>query len=152
PFLCCPGGGNRLVDKDGIALRECALARKRSRCEHVLVRTSEGRKRVYHRAAGCGSPLWPMTGRPWRGRAALYIKRHLRRFFDYLVLDEVHQEAGAATAQANAAGSLAAACKQVIALTGTLLNGYAESLRPFLFRLAPGSLVREGLGWSDTTA
>src|SRR5262249_13451898 len=43
-------------------------------------------------------------------------------------------------------------CKQVIALTGTLLNGYAESLRPLLFRLAPGSLVREGLGWSDATA
>src|SRR5207248_366983 len=56
------------------------------------------------------------------------------------------------TAQGHAAGALAAACRKVLALTGTLIGGYAEHLRPLLFRLAPGSLVEEGLGWSQATA
>ena len=76
----------------------------------------------------------------------------MRRFFTYLVLDEVHEEKGADTAQGHAAAALAASCQKVIALTGTLIGGYAEHLRPLLFRLAPRSLVREGLGWSNATA
>src|SRR5262249_23697156 len=40
-------------------------------------------------------------------------------------------------------------CKRTIALTGTLLGGYAEHVRPLLFRLAPRSLVQEGFDWSD---
>ena len=47
---------------------------------------------------------------------------------------------------------MAASCRKVVALTGTLIGGYAEHLRPLLFRLSPGSLIREGLGWSDATA
>ena len=41
-------------------------------------------------------------------------------------------------------GALASACRKVIALTGTLIGGYAEHLRPLLFRLSAGSLVRRG--------
>ena len=85
-------------------------------------------------------------------RPALYIKRRLRRFFTYLILDEIHEEKGADTAQGHAAGALAAAGCRVIALTGTLIGGYAEHLRPLLFRLSPGSLIQEGLGWSNLTA
>jgi SNF2 family DNA or RNA helicase len=33
-----------------------------------------------------------------------------------------------------------------------LIGGYAEHLRPLLFRLSPESLVQEGLSWSDATA
>jgi hypothetical protein len=40
----------------------------------------------------------------------------------------------------------------VKALTGTLNGGYAEHLRPLLFRLAPGSLIQEGLSWANATA
>jgi hypothetical protein len=93
-----------------------------------------------------------MTGDIRRYEPARFIQRRLRRFFRYLVLDEVHEEKGSDTAQGHAAAALASACRQVIALTGTLIGGYAEHLRPLLFRLAPGSLVREGLGWSDATA
>ena len=101
---------------------------------------------------GCGSPLWQMTGELWRYEPALFIKRHLRHFFTYLVLDEVHEEKGSDTAQGHAAGALAACCRKVIALTGTLIGGYAEHLRPLLFRLTPRSLIQEGLGWSQATA
>lgn len=47
---------------------------------------------------------------------------------------------------------MAACCQKVVALTGTLIGGYAEHLRPLLFRLSPGSLIQEGLGWSQVTA
>src|SRR5262249_51398193 len=83
---------------------------------------------------------------------ALLIKRRLRHFFKYLVLDEVHEEKGSDTAQGHAAAALTSSCRKVIALTGTLIGGYAEHLRPLLFRLAPSSLIGEGLGWSDATA
>jgi hypothetical protein len=93
-----------------------------------------------------------MTGELGRYEPALFIKRHLRHFFRYLILDEIHEEKGATTAQGHAAGVLAACCGKVLALTGTLIGGYAEHLRPLLFRLSPRSLVQEGLGWSQATA
>ena len=87
-----------------------------------------------------------------RYEPALFIKRHLKNYFEYLILDEIHEEKGADTAQGHAAGALVASCRKVIALTGTLIGGYAEHLRPLLFRLSPGSLFQEGLGWSDVMA
>jgi hypothetical protein len=96
---------------------------------------------------GCGAALWQNTGELRRWEPALLIKRRLPQFFRYLVLDEAHETKGPDTAQGHAAGALAAACGKVIALTGTLIGGYAEHLRPLLFRLAPGSLVSEGLTW-----
>jgi SNF2 family DNA or RNA helicase len=93
-----------------------------------------------------------MSGQIRRYEPALFIKRHLQHFFRYLILDEVHEEKGLDTAQGHAAGALAASCRKVIALTGTLIGGLAEHLRPLLFRLAPRSLVQEGLGWSNATA
>lgn len=105
-----------------------------------------------HLVEGCGSPLWRMNGQLRRYVPALYIKRRLRNFFRYLILDEAHEEKRATTAHGHAAGALASCCRKVIALTGTLIGGFAEHLRPLLFRLAPRSLVREGLGWSNATA
>jgi hypothetical protein len=165
PFLRCPHCGGRLVDKERLPLEQGALKCKRSRCEHVLVldrskpfmitEGHDGTKRSapnWHMKKGCGSALWTMTGELRRYEPALYIKRKLRDYFKYLVLDEVHELKGQATGQGNAAASLAAACRKTIALTGTLTGGLAEHLRPLLFRLAPSSLVHEGLGWSDATA
>ena len=61
---------------------------------------------------GCGSPLWQMTGELRRYEPALYIKRRLRNFFGYLILDEVHEEKGLDTAQGHAAGALAAVAER----------------------------------------
>src|ERR1043166_2120914 len=163
-FLRCPQCGRRLVDEDRIPLEEgrpaaagragTGLWKRRASCEWALgnaevANDSEDGNRLVE---GCGSPLWQMHGEIWRYEPALYIKRHLRGFFKYLILDEVHEEKGAETAQGHAAGALASACSKVIALTGTLIGGYAEHLRPLLFRLSPRSLVQEGLGWSNVTA
>jgi hypothetical protein len=165
-FLRCPHCGLRLVtqDREPVALGKSAktgqagsgLWRRRARCEWVLTNhracTDPDHESGNRLQAGCGSPLWQMHGELWRYEPALYIKRHLKHFFKYVILDEVHEEKGADTAQGHAAGALAASCRKLIALTGTLIGGYAEHLRSLLFRLAPASLVQEGLGWSQVTA
>jgi len=162
-FLRCPQCGLRLVDdkreplfvgtpgKDGLS--GTGLWRKRLKCEWVLSSNATDQDPEEGQAdrlvKGCGNQLWQMTNELRRYEPALFIKRRLRNYFKYLVLDEIHEEKGADTAQGNAAGALVASCRKVIALTGTLIGGYAEHLRPLLFRLSPGSLVQEGLGWSD---
>lgn len=97
----------------------------------------------------CGEQLWQFNRDIDRWEPAWYIKRHLKGFFRYLVLDEVHEEKSASSAQANAAGSLIAACRYTLALTGTLIGGYADHIRPLLFRLCPRSVVEEGFSWSE---
>lgn len=165
-YLRCPQCGRRLVTEDREPLQVgkpatsarpgTGLWKRRAKCEWVLTNRRSpndfGAEDGDRLVEGCGSSLWQMNGELWRYEPALYIKRHLRGFFKYLILDEVHEEKGADTAQGNAAGALAASCKKVIALTGTLIGGYAEHLRPLLFRLSPHSLVNEGLSWSTVTA
>lgn len=161
-FLRCPNCGLRLVNEDRESLflgkpakdghSGTGLWKRRTKCEWVLTNDHPDQDDGDRLVEGCGSPLWQMNGELWRYEPALFIKRHLRGFFKYLILDEVHEEKGADTAQGHAAGALAACCQKVIALTGTLIGGYAEHLRPLLFRLSPGSLVQEGLGWSNATA
>jgi hypothetical protein len=143
PWLRCPTCGGRLVDERSAALEMGDLGKRRMRCEQVL--NPDGGVPL----DGCCSPLWQYTSELWRWEPAKYIHKHLRRFFTYLVLDEVHEEKSATTAQGNAAGALAAACKKVIALTGTMIGGYAEHIRPLMFRLCPRSLVDEGLSWNE---
>jgi tRNA A37 threonylcarbamoyladenosine biosynthesis protein TsaE len=156
-YIRCPQCGRRLVNDKKEPLREGQLGKKRLACKFTLYQRGEP---IYHqhegwkRATGselhkgCGSQLWQMIRDPNRYTPATYIKRRLKRFFDYLVVDEIHEEKGQDTAQGHAAGALISAVKKVIALTGTLIGGKAEHLRPLLFRLAPRSLIQEGLSWT----
>ncbi len=164
-FIRCPQCGRRLVDdkrepilvgqpgKNGLS--GTGLWKRRFRCEWVLSDSKLANEADDGHAdrlvEGCGSALWQMTGEFHRYEPALYIKRRLKGFFRYLVADELHEEKGADTAQGHSLAALASSCRKVIALTGTLIGGYAEHLRPLLFRLSPSSLVQEGLGWADAT-
>jgi hypothetical protein len=74
-----------------------------------------------------------------------YIKRRLNGYFDFFICDEVHELKGAATAQGNAFGTLASCCKKTIALTGTLLGGYASHMFYLNYRLNPQAMLAEGL-------
>lgn len=130
----CPTCGAQIVDGDDKPTDPKALAKKRHTC------------------GSCKTSLWQMTGDLWRYEPALFIKRHLKHFFEYLILDEVHETKSAETAQGNASAALIAASKKVIALTGTLIGGYADHLRPLLFRMAPASLVGDGFEWDKPTA
>ena len=134
-FLYCPYCSAQVVkttakDAAGVAITMEALANKKHSCEK------------------CDEPLWQYIRKPDRFEPAKFIHKQVRKL-DYLIVDEVHENKGADTAQANAVGSLAASARKVIAMTGTLIGGYAEHLRPLLFRLSPASLIAEGFTWSE---
>jgi hypothetical protein len=133
PQNVCPVCYQPPMDEKGLLIAPEELAKKRYKCSNE----------------NCGEPLWTMTGEINRFEPARFIHKKLRGFFDYLVLDEVHEEKSADTAQGHAAGSLAAACDKVIALTGTLIGGLAEHIRPLLFRLSPATVVAEQLSWHE---
>lgn len=79
-----------------------------------------------------------------------YIKRKIRRgWFDVAIFDELHELKGDNTAQGVAFGILAGRCHKTIGLTGTLVDGYAASLHPLLFRSDPNTLLRLGYGADD---
>ncbi|HVX09961.1 MAG TPA: helicase-related protein [Pirellulales bacterium] len=150
----CPRCGSPIVDPNkGTPISHAKLSKKRHYCQAELVRADGTLARdECGQPMQCNEPLWTFTRKINRWEPARFIKKHLPHFFDYFIVDEVHQEKGAQTAQANAFGSLAAAARKTIALTGTLIGGYAEHVRPLLFRLAPQSLIAEGLGWKDHLA
>ena len=142
-ILTCPTCGKPVMNKDSHASMDW-LNKNRRVCAAPLDEDEpEG--------PVCGGHLWSYHGELRRWAPADYIKKHMRGFFDYLIIDEVHEEKSAASAQANAAGALISATRKQIALTGTLIGGYADHIRPLLFRLAPRSLVDEGLAWSAVT-
>jgi hypothetical protein len=116
------------VDRDGVPVDVEALGKRKHWCSN------------------CGSPLWQADNNRFRRYSiADYIKRRLNRYFDFFICDEVHELKGAATAQGNAFGSLASACKKTIALTGTLLGGYASHMFYLNYRLNPQDMLSEGL-------
>ena len=138
--LRCPRCATRLEKKDGTTMTEADLGKRQQRCPNEK----------------CGEMLWTFIGRQQGGihrwEPARYIHKRLKGYFDYLIIDEAHEEKSADSAQGMAAGSLAAACKKTIAMTGTLIGGYANHIRPLLFRLAPQTLIAEGLGWNNPSA
>jgi hypothetical protein len=72
-----------------------------------------------------------------------YIGRFMKGWFDFAIADELHQLAGS-TAQGNALGVLAHAGRRLVALTGTLMGGYADDLFNVFFRMEPQNMVAEG--------
>lgn len=89
------------------------------------------------------------TGKPRRIAAIEYIRRKMNNFFDFSIVDEVHETKGGNTAQGNALGSLAAASKKILAGTGTLFGGKAEDCYFLLWRLFPASMVKSGFQYSE---
>jgi SNF2 family DNA or RNA helicase len=98
----------------------------------------------------CGAPLWQYTSKQPVWAPAEYIHKHLKGMFDYAIFDELHEEKSATSARGNALGAIAASCRKVIGMTGTLIGGKAGHIRSLLFRLAPGSLRAEDLAWQDS--
>lgn len=147
PYLRCPQchGPLRRFDKklnEWLPIEADLLFTKKLRCMNEVETVDGG-------TVPCDAPLWQWTHEIDRWPIAGFIKEKLPGWFDYLVIDESHQTKSAETAVGQAMGSLAAACNKTICLTGTLFGGYAWHVRPLLFRIAPGSLIDEGLEWED---
>lgn len=106
-----------------------------------------------YRMLVCNEPLWQWTKKPYRWPPAKLIQKKMRNFFDYMVVDEVHEEKSESSAQSMAMGKMLAASKRVIALTGTLIGGYAHHLFPLLVRMSPDGIIKEdGFEWGQFVA
>ena len=75
-----------------------------------------------------------------------YIGRYMSGWFDFAVADELHQLAGD-TAQGNSLGVLGRSARRLIALTGTLMGGYADDLFNIFYRMEPSTMVRDGFAY-----
>ena len=117
---CCPDCHEQIVDKDGVPLTARDLARRKRTCDE------------------CGAALWQAdrTG-PARYPLADYVKLRMKRFFDLLIGDEVHEFKARGSAQGIAAGVLADACGKSLSLSGTLMGGYSSTLFHLLYRFSP---------------
>ena len=90
------------------------------------------------------SPLWQADREKIQRMAPLdYIGRYMKGWWDYAVADELHQLAGD-TAQGNGLGVLARSADKLIALTGTLMGGYADDLFNIFYRMEPRQMVAGG--------
>jgi len=124
----CPDCGEKVVDRDGVPVDQEILVKRKHRC------------------SACNAPLWQADNTRFRRYSvADYIKKRLNGYFDFFICDEVHELKGGATAQGNAFGTLASACKKTIALTGTLLGGYASHMFYLNYRLNPQAMLADGV-------
>ena len=147
----CPDCTAQIVDAEGVPVPHRQLDKKRHNCPK------------------CGTPLWTAEARPVQtvttdynaglmarrtpGQGprkyplADYVKQHMRGYFDLLIVDEVHEHKGRGSAQGVSAGILADACGKSLALSGTLMGGYASTLFHLLYRFSPE--IRSEFGRSE---
>ena len=147
----CPDCTAQIVDAEGVPVSHRQLDRKRHNCPE------------------CGTPLWTAEARPAPPPAtgynaglmarrtpgqgprkyplADYVKNRMRGYFDLLIVDEAHEHKGRGSAQGVSAGILADACGKSLALSGTLMGGYASTLFHLLYRFSPE--IRSEFGRSE---
>ena len=133
--------------EEGSQIPNVGVAQKLELLEKISKRT-----RVCH---ACDEQLWSMRrSNKIKDRYApvqILKDRYPKGFFRYCVLDEVHQTKSDAAIVGNAAGALISSCNKVVCLTGTLIGGYAEHIRPLLLRLDGGKLREMGHQWNGAT-
>jgi len=175
PWETCPKCGERCKDEKGgvieptrIKRKTCCLAkfgveipepdRKTQGLDRMLLggktaqlpvgRTFTAKDKKW-RVVQCDERLWQFTRKPLRWAPARFIHKKLRRAFHYLVLDEVHEmKGGKDVAQANAMGKLLSGTRTALALTGTLIGGYAHNIFRLLLRFNANPLLEDGFTWT----
>ena len=123
----------------------------------LLADMKEGKRLKYKGrefvVARCGEPLWQWTDKPKRWAPAWFISQKMKRYFQYLIVDEVHeQKGGDDVAHANACGALMGAARWTLCLTGTMIGGYASDLFALMCRMGWPNVFEEGLKWKDSRA
>lgn len=86
---------------------------------------------------------------PRKYPVAKYIKKYYKNKIDYLIADELHEYKSGTSKQGEAFGDLVSTAKKTIALTGTLLNGYASGLFYILYRTFPHLMKKEGFDYNN---
>lgn len=133
-----PDSGLAILDSEMEKLTALDF-RDKVKVSEVLTTPHEGTTRF--------SALWQADRNRIQRMAPIeYIGRFMTGWFDFAIADELHQLAGA-TAQGNALGVLGRAAERLIALTGTLMGGYADDLFNIFWRMEPRAMVREGFAY-----
>lgn len=83
---------------------------------------------------------------------ATYVKKRLKNIFNYAIIDEIHQMKSKDSLQGEAIGDIISSVDKVIALTGTLINGYCSGIFYLLYRLFPNKMKTEGYDYKDCKA
>lgn len=81
---------------------------------------------------------------------ATYCKKYLKNFFDYCIIDELHEYANE-SAQTHAVHEFVNISKKVIGLTGSIANGKASSLFQLLFILRSNKMLEKGYSYKNKT-
>lgn len=90
----------------------------------------------------CNEPMYQYTAEPRRYPIANWISRYAKHSYDLLILDEAHELASEGSAQTIARTRLQSARAFTLALTGSLMNGYASSIFENLYSVS-GSFAAE---------
>ena len=93
-----------------------------------------------------GMSYAPTTYGPRKIAPSWYVKKHLKGYFDFCILDEAHKYLGE-SAQAVSAHALIKASHFTMALTGTISNGTASCFYNLFFMLEPSRLIKMGYGY-----
>ena len=99
------------------------------------------------KVCACNEPLWQFTTKPRRWPPGIFLAKKMPGLFRYMIADEVHEQKSATTAQANAFGKLASSSRYCLALTGTIIGGYARDIFNLLMRTNARPLLQEGFEW-----
>ncbi|EFK08782.1 conserved hypothetical protein [delta proteobacterium NaphS2] len=156
--LFCPGCGQELLDPDMCPLGVFET-NAQGRFKKKYVCNNFEMKWVYEPDEGmhrkimvpCNEPLWQpdISRKNYRKYIpAKYIKEKMKGCFDLLVADEVHMYKNR-SGQGYAFGALAASCRYILCLTGTLAGGYASDVYHLLFRTHPQLMLEDKNLWGN---
>jgi clan AA aspartic protease (TIGR02281 family) len=95
----------------------------------------------------CKEPLYNYKAKPYRWSPSRIMQKQLKRMFQYLIVDEIHEHKSDESAQSMACSKLIGAVDHVLGLTGTIIGGYAHHLYALMMRITPRSLREEGFEW-----
>jgi SNF2 family DNA or RNA helicase len=109
--------------------------------------SSNSLKKLYNAVMDMEINGIPPQVMPRRYSLAKYIRKNYGKIIDYFIADEVHLYSSSTSAQANAFGDLVRTAKKTIALTGTLLNGYADGIYYILYRMYSKKFKKDGYSY-----
>lgn len=101
----------------------------------------------------CGGALYTYHTNAHSVKPSLvrYITKKMKNYFDFVIIDEVHEMKAADTSQGAVLGKLAARYR-TLCLTGTLMGGKASDIYHLLFRTNPASMKQHGLEHNSVNA
>lgn len=116
----------------------------------VTVNVLKGHEDEYKRTC-VTTEGWKISGTgfgPRKVAPADYIKKYLKGYFDFAILDECHKYLGA-SAQGRAAHIISQASKFTLLLTGTISNGMASCFYNLFWMMEPERMRKMGYGYSN---